>query len=101
MRAVQTRGQTANEEREEKMREEENMLGEFMPKDPDLYGVVQKEKSEQVQQAQVKDPIVADGGDEATVVKASGIADESSEVEGRSGEKLLELSCVKEGSSRR
>ena len=100
VRAVQTRGQTANEEREEKMREEENMLGEFVPKDPDLYGgIAQKENSEQVQQAQVEDPIVAVGGDEDSVVEASGIAEESSEVEGRAGEKFLDLSCVKEGSS--
>ena len=78
------------------MREEENMLGEFVPKDPDLYeGIAQKENSEQVQQAQVEDPVVAVGGDEDSVVEASGIAEESSEVEGRAGEKFLDLSCVK------
>ena len=32
-------------------------------------------------------------------MEASGIAEESSEVEGRAGEKFLDLSCVKEGSS--
>ena len=83
------------------MMEQENMLGEFVPKDPDLCGgIVQKEKSEQVQQAQVEDPVVVVGGDEDSIVEVSGMADESSEVEGRAGEKCLDLSCERREFSR-